>query len=354
MKKAIVFLMFLVPITLFAQYNSMFLSEYYFHRQHSARAEAMGGSLTTAENDISAIFYNPTATSSLDGLQVAGSYSSPFYLIDDANYNFVGAGYQFNKYFTVGFSRYYFTYEDIYLVDHEGNFTGESVKPYDENYTLNVSSEPIKDFFIGINVNYLNWQYIRVSDKAFYLDFGLLKKFRLASGVNNNHQINLAGSITNFSYSGLKADYESQSVEYELPVITRFGVNYTFGTGNRSEPDSLETFKAIVAADFNSVLNSAYLNSIHTGVEMHFFEFIMLRLGYYDRFVDDHGYPEVNKDHISQYTWGLGLNVPLHKLTKVPIQFGLDYTSLPQPSYSKLTNDLDNFTTWSAAVSWIL
>ncbi len=354
MKRTSLILFIAVPLIAFSQSEFMYVHDIFFGRQPTARAEALGGSLTTLDGDLACSYYNPAASSSIHGLQVVGSLSSPYFLMDDARYDYLGAGFKVNRLLTIGLTRYHFSFGDFYLVDQDGNLIGEKVKPRDAIYTLNLSSEPIKNLFVGINLNYQDWDFVQLKDQSLFADFGFIKKFVISKSMNKNQSMNVGAGITNFTFSKLKPELHDVTYEYKLPAIARFGVNYNYGTGSRAEPDSLEMFKIKVLADYNTVLNSAYLTSFRTGTELNFFEFALIRMGYYYQFINDQNKPEYNKDHLSQFTWGLGIQIPLYKLTEIPLQFTFDYTSLPQISYVKDPADYDNFTTWSAGITWIM
>ena len=70
--------------------------------------------------------------------------------------------------------------------------------------------------------------------------------------------------------------------------------------------------------------------------------------------VDNYGLPSVNSSQISALTYGVGLQIPLNKLTKVPLNIKFDYTSLPQSNYSKVSYNWDNFTTYNLRLNWML
>ncbi|HRX97956.1 MAG TPA: hypothetical protein P5514_13490 [Bacteroidales bacterium] len=354
MKRIILVLSFVVPFFAFSQSDFAYFQDIFFGRQPTAHAEALGGSLSSLDGDLSATYYNPAASSSIEGLQVAGSYSSPYSVIDDAYYNYLGAGYKLNRFLTFGITRYHFSYGEIYLTDETGTLTGGKVKPRDSFYTLNLSSEPRKNLYVGININYQDWEFVQLKDQTLFADFGIIKKFIISREKNKNQSVNVGAGITNFTFSKLKPKIHDEVYEYKLPAIARFGVNYSYGTGIRERPDSLEMFKVTVLADYNTVLNSAYFTSFRSGAELQFFEFVLVRLGYYNQFINDHDMPEYYKDHLSQFTWGLGINFPLHKIAEIPLQFTFDYTSLPQESYIREAVDYDNFTTWSARLSIFL
>jgi len=40
-----------------------------------------------------------------------------------------------------------------------------------------------------------------------------------------------------------------------------------------------------------------------------------------------------NKSHLEYLTYGIGLQLPLQQLTKIPMQVSIDYAQFSQPSY---------------------
>lgn len=142
-------------------YNGVF-PEFFLGRQPSARAEAMGRGLSAVTGDALSYYYNPAGMASLKGLNVNASFAGPFYLLDEASYNFLGASYKIEKYGTIGFSRDYFTFGDeVIITDEFGNPTGETYTPHGQNFRLNLSSEVIKDLYVGANLNLLQPRYTR-------------------------------------------------------------------------------------------------------------------------------------------------------------------------------------------------
>src|ERR1700752_4350542 len=93
---------FLLPTFLFGQYKSGFLTENFFGRLPSARAEAMGQSYTSIDGDLSSIYFNPAGIATIKGLELNGSYTPPtFYLASGGFTSFFAAGCRINKYLQV-------------------------------------------------------------------------------------------------------------------------------------------------------------------------------------------------------------------------------------------------------------
>ncbi len=355
MKKALTILILVIPLLSFGQYEYGFLQELYFGRQPSARAEALGKGYSSIDGDLTTIFYNPAGTSTLKGAEINTSFASPCYSLEKAKYNFISAGYNINKYLTIGISRNHFTFgQEVNLSDSAGNPIVTGHTPTNSINSLNISSQPIKNLLIGLNANYLIWKPIDESANSFYFDFGVIKKFEFGQKLTTNHVLNLGVSITNLNFAKIKLDFNGNEFKKDLPVITRYGINYQFYLNKKWISDTLNTFRFLVQGDYQLLLNSDYNNGFHSGLELMFFEILSARIGYYQENQYDYDLPSANENEISAITYGFGLQVPLYKLTMIPLNINFDYTSLPQPSYSKTQTDWDNFSAYTLRINWII
>jgi len=349
-------LLLLFPAITFGQYQSGFLSEHFFGRQPSARAEAMGKGYVSIDGDLASTFYNPAGISSINGLELNGSLASPYYLLTKAKYNLISVGYKIKDYLVIGLSRNHFTWgEKINFTDINGN-TISSYTPYNSNYCLTLSSQPIKNLFLGLNTNYFVWQ-PGVMDKAatsIYFDFGAIKKFQFLQRKTSGQSINIGASITNFNYAKVTLKYLANISKNNLPVITRYGANYQFTLDKHLLIDTLKTLRLLLQGEYQILLNSQYNSALRAGCELQLLEILSFRAGYYKEKVYDYGIPSANYNEISAFTYGLGIQLPLYKLTKIPLTMNFDYTSLPQVSYTKTTTDWGNFTTYNFRINWIL
>lgn len=345
MKQFKLLILLITPIFSYGQYKSSYLREIFFGRLPSARAEAMGKSYTSIDGDLTSVYFNPAGISTITGLEIIGSYTPPpYYLGTDSYYRFFAAGYKINRYLQVSVSQFHFNYGKIPI---------QAIKttPYTEKNTLTIASEPLHNLNIGLNTNYLISQFgTGEPGSSMFFDFGIIKKIKFLQSETTNHSINIGASISNFNFA--KVTYESHYKEV-LPVTSRFGINYQFHLNKNIIIDTLETFQFLVQGEYQNVLNSDYETAYRTGVELMLLEMLSIRAGYYMETLYDYGYPSINFDRINDFTYGFGLQIPLHKVTKIPLKINFDYTSLPQPPYSTNSNQFGNFTTYNLRLNWI-
>jgi hypothetical protein len=354
MKRLTIIFLLLLPTISFGQYKYGFLKEYFFGRQPSARAEAMGRGYASIDGDLTTAYFNPAGIATIKGLEINSSYASPYYLLTKAKYNFISVGYKIKDYLIIGINRNHLTLGEMNSTDINGNIL-DSYTPYKTNYCLTLSSQPIKNLFLGLNTNYFIWQLLNEKAISAYFDFGLIKKFQFLQTKETEHSINIGASISNFNYAKLTLKYENSEtiIKSDLPVITRYGANYQFNLDKHLLIDTLRTLKFLMQGEFQKVLNCKYESAIRTGGEIMLLEILSIRAGYYKEIKYDYGFPSVNYGQISGLTYGFGLQIPLYKLTKVPLNINFDYTTLPQTPHS-VYNHLDNFTTYNLRLNWIL
>lgn len=355
MKKLIVIFVFIIPSLSFGQYRYGFLQESFFGRQPSARAESLGKSYSSIDGDLTTIFYNPAGTATIQGLEIDASYVSPYYALEKAKYNFLSIGYNINKYLTIGLSRNHFTSgQEISLLDNTGNAIVTEHIPTNTIYSLNVSSQPIRNLFIGLNTNYLIWNPIDQAASSFFLDFGIIKRFQFGQTKVTSHSINIGASITNLNFSKITLDFNGNEYRNELPVINRYSANYQFYLNKKVLLEALTTFRLLIQGEYQLLLNSEYHRGFHTGAEIMLLEILSLRIGYYEESQKDFDLPTANKNEISSLTYGIGIQIPLFKLTKVPLNINFDFTTLPQASYTTTDYNLENFSTYTLKLNWII
>ncbi len=353
-------------------YNGTFQT-YYFGRQPSARAEAMGRGFASVTGDALSYYYNPAGMASLKGLNVNGSYAQPYYYFDNADYIFLGASYSIKKYGNAAFSldQFDYGYEDkIIYTDEYGNVTGSyDLKPKITNYRLTLSSEVIKDLFVGVNFNLLHpdlfgdisYQVggeIGSSDEdAFYFDLGVIKSFNFKS-KNLDHKVNLGTSLINVNSAKYTTADAAQADR--LPVIFRYGAAYNLLVNDRKISSKLNSYNFLVNIEYEDLLNSKYYGGFHGGFEFTFLEILSLRAGYFTMENSSISYDTTAgikwSDYtVNEFTYGVGLNIPVRQLTgsKTPIEIKLDFVSLKQPQYDSEKDDWKNFQVYTFTFNWI-
>jgi hypothetical protein len=340
--------LFIVPTISFCQYEPGFLPEFFFGRQLNARSEAMGKGYASIDGDLGSIHFNPAGIATIRKIEINTSYTPPEYYLTKGYYTYYAIGYKVNKYVQLALSQFHFDFGKTQVIN--ANKT-----PYSEKNTLSVSSEPIKNLLLGLNANYFVWQpgIDRVSTSLFF-DFGLIKKIPIFLKKRNRHIINLGASISNFNYAHTNATFGGIYNRYNLPVITKYGMSYEFNYGKHFFIDTVNILKILLQSEYQMLLNSKYRSGIKAGGEITILNLMSIRAGWYKEKVYNFGLPDDNNSEIKDFTYGIGLQIPLYSLLNIPVNVNFDYTSLPQVSYSKTRTDWDNFKTYSVRFNIIL
>ena len=345
-----------ISTNLSAQYTYGFEQVFFFVRHPSARAEAMGKTYAAIDGDLYSVYYNPAGINSIKKFEVNFSNAHPLYLSEKANYYYTNAGYKASDYFVAAFSFNQLSIGDFTFTDNSGNVTG-IIQSYINNYTLSIASQPVKDFRVGLNINlYDNHEFPAKVSQPVYLDLGVLKSFSLVHKEQTSHKLNIGGSIGNVNAAELSITYNSTS-KAELPSILRLGAAYFYTYNKSGNFDTLNTVDLIIQVGYDDPVNSKYLTAFRVGTEIKLFEIASLRMGYYTENQYDYGIPEVNYGELNDFTYGFGLSLPLEKITpnRLPWSIAVDYTTLPQPPYSKknpFVEKFSNFHTLNLKVCW--
>ncbi len=112
-------------------------------------------------------------------------------MLENAQYSFISAGYNFHQYLTIGMSSNHFTAgQEVDVEDFEGNIISTGHIPTNTLYSLNISSQPLPDLYVGLNVNHLIRKITDESAGTFYFDFGVIKKNRIRTknSLTSRHQ----------------------------------------------------------------------------------------------------------------------------------------------------------------------
>lgn len=340
-----------------AQYSE-YKREMYFNRQPSARAEAMGRGFASIDGDLTASFFNPAGIASIRVIESNVSFAKSNYNLDSTKYTYFNLGFRINQYLTLSFSNFTNICKQRYFNVFENNH-------YTKNYlndkltTLTIASEPLKNLYIGLNINDINVECYQDRRQTKYLDFGLIKKFEFDSLKRFKHSINIGASVTNFTNTKANDLDVNIPIKHSLPVISRYGLSYRMSYQNPTLLSNLKTFQLLAQCDYNQILNYKFRNGIHTGIEFTIFEMLVLRGGYFNEKIDDYGYgyEALKLNYYKGFTYGFGLQIPLSKLTKMPIFISLDFINQKQLYYSISMFQKDNygnFHTINLKINWTL
>ncbi|MBN8572005.1 MAG: hypothetical protein J0M18_20480 [Ignavibacteria bacterium] len=377
MKKIILLLLILITEISYSQTNEYkgYLEELYVARQPSPRAEAMGrGHVADNQNDFGS-FYNPALTSLSEGLNINTSFSSKFFYSDSAFYNYFGASYKLKNIGSFSLSKYRFDYgQEFYVTTaFEPEGTGEKYRIYYDIYTLNYSREIIKDFYAGLNVNFVDnhnpdLASVPKTEKNLVtaFDIGLLKKFRFAASADNSvsHSVNAGLSVNNFTSSKFVFKSTEAGVTYTsdayLPVIFRLGGSYYFiQMGNKLRKNG-EQFSILAHLEYEKILNTAKYETYKAGAEFKLFDILALRLGWLSR--NSHGTSSVfayNTDEFTDLIYGAGVKIPVDLIFKIntPVSLMVDYVNLKHPQrFSNTGNVQPEFkrhSTLGISLNWV-
>lgn len=331
------------------------LDYFFLGRQPSAKAEAMGKSMVTTEAEAFGSFYNPASISQNAGLLLSTSYATPYYLADNANFKFIGATYELGKYGVLGLSLYRFSFGEPIFTTSMTDPTAQEDKftPTTSMYTLTFSTETFKHLYLGINFNFVRDQGA-VIGKSYPIDLGLLKIFNFSK----NQKISLGVSLHNITNSKIVYDFnDNRDIKEALPISFHLGAAYQLFWGN-SKLNSLElnTFGILLQLEYQDLFNAKFHNGFRTGAELSFIEMLYVRFGLYREGINDYGFSDLNKNNLTDFTYGLGIEIPINKFTrtKLPLNVKLDITTMKQPSFRKDFDNWENFFVYNLSVNWIL
>jgi hypothetical protein len=323
--------------SLFGQYPPGFLPEFFFGRQPSARSEAMGKAYVSKNGDLGSIYFNPAGISNISKIEVNTSYAPPNHYFTKGYYTFFAVGVKWKNKLAIALSKYEFNLGKTI-------FANPTKTPFSKRYAATLAIEPFKRFYLGTNINLLEWEtgtYGKYS--TLYFDVGALKKIRVYDGKKTHHVVNIGSSISNINSAKIKTQQSGVSQNLHLPIITRYGINYEISYGKTHFIDSTNIFKILFQSEFQVLLNSKYRSAIKFGSEISILDFLSIRAGWYNEKVYDFGFPDDNNSHLIDFTYGIGIKFPIKLITKFPLTIIVDFTSLPQVSYSKIYTDWENF-----------
>jgi len=337
----------LYPIQLGGGYNGA-LKELFFYHHPSARAEAMGRGYVAIDGDLFASFYNPAGLASARGILVAGSYlPSPLLLLERSSLSFIGGSFQIGDYGVVGLSRYHLSYGEMLLWNRKRQ-QAEELTPGVSMYALTMAMD-LESFFVGVNLKLIHRRCgFDDNTNAGLADLGVLKSFLLQEGGKIQQVATVGASLFDFTYSSIGPSGNKD----ELPVIFRLGGSYRISLLRDFVLENLETFGALCHIEYQKLLNSKYEKGIKMGGEFTFLELLTVRYGYYRQKIDDLGYPEINKNLLSENTYGFGVRIPLRQLSgsEIPLDLRFDMVNLPQPSYVKTRTTEGRFSQYTLSI----
>lgn len=340
MKKITVLVLILSPNIIFAQTYNDFAKEIFFGRLPSAKTEAMGRILTLNLDQYFVSQSNPANLSNSQGINIFYSNCTPYYLLDNATYNYFGISYNHPVLGALAFN---------YLNFNSG------IEYFNENkylYTITYSYN-IRDWFMmGISANLFVYDFgFDKNYSSSFFELGLSRNFKFIQNSSLSSEINLASQIKNIFNQSFSAIDENQSDPF--PSVFRIGIGNTIRYLDKAISSDYYLVGFTLGFEYQDLFNSSKKTAYKIGSEISVFDVIFLRGGYYY----ETPFEYLNTvEKIEEFTYGAGLKLDFGKLFHYdfPIIMLADYTNLKQPSYITDYNDWKNFSVITIIINYTL
>jgi len=276
------------------------------------RAIGMGGAYTALSDDITAMYWNPSGTASIQMNEVFFNHTS---LYADIGYDYAAIASHLADFGTVGVFVSVLSMDEMVVRTEEvPEGTGEFFDAGAIVIGLNYSRYLTDNFAIGINFKYINESIWHMSSTGFGIDIGtmykipVLNELRIAASISNfGTKMQLSGrDITKIINSGAgNTNLVNTNLEldkFDLPLLFRFGVSNDLLRGEES--------RVTLAVD--AIHPNDHTEYVNAGMEYSWEEIVFIRAGYNSLF---------EKDSEKGLTAGFGLHYRIINLVKV----GLDY-----------------------------
>jgi len=254
-----------------------------------ARAIGMGGAFVAVANDASAIYWNPAGMAKLERNEVLLNHTE---WLADINYDFASMVIKLDDASAFGVSYTGLNMGDMEIrtiLEPEG--TGELFSVNDMSFGISYARNLTDRFSIGFNGKYIQQDIYHMSASAFAVDIGTLFKTRLngmtigMSISNFGNKMTLSGKDAlvkhdidaNIEGNNDRINAYLNTDSWSLPLTLRLGVAM----------DLLKTriSRLTVAAD--AMHPSDNLESMNVGFEYSLKEFLFIRGGYTNLFLED-------------------------------------------------------------------
>jgi len=360
MQKLIVLILLLI-ISAAQAYDRTERAMVYFGRQSSARSEAMGRGMVAVADGVFSATQNPALITAIEGVEAVYSHSSPYYMLEETTYDNFGIGFTLDNVVTGVFKTRLLAENGEYTMTNEdgmeiGTFSGPKLRDY--NFALAGKYQILEktEISAGLNCGYVWDEYDgegqTISYNKLTLDLGL----NIGQQLSDDAKINLAASLSNIT----KTVYEEVNAigypDWELPQVIRVGISAEMITDQpENSYSNLLFLKTILTCQYQDVLNDKVRDGFSFGSEFQFMEILNLRAGYYKERIDQPN-DSNNKEWFKEFTYGVGLNLPIAKQTnhRIPLNISIDLTKLPQPSYSDYNWGFKDFTSVAVKANYLL
>ena len=238
-----------------------------------ARGASMGGAFEAVSNDITAVFWNPSGLTHLEGTSVFISHIS---WLAGINYEALAVAKSFEGIGVFGFSMAYMGSGDIERTTVENPDGGiGSFSTSDMVAGISFARRLTDKFSFGANLKLVHEELDDQTSNAFSTDLGVLY-------YTGFHSLRMGMSIRNFGpeikLSGDYFDYDNGTLQTLPSKYLPYHFPMTFKLGLAMELVDTEETRISVAADV--VHPNDNVERLNTGVEAYFIKMLALRTGY--------------------------------------------------------------------------
>lgn len=321
--------------------------EIYFYREPSAAAEATGKTFLFINNDAFASIYNPSLSSLTNDINLSYTNSKKLDFFNNAYYQSAALDFPIKCIGVLSASlRLYNMGEEIEVTTVEQpDGMGRFARFIESIYNINIAKEIIPGFHLGIGINYLNYEFFSDKHDFYSANIGLsflqnfncseVLKHKLFAGAAVNNFVTYSSNNTWYSLT-LPGNITGPTYKIYLPQISIFTLGYSIDYTGIELIKNMNDITASVQVEHFRVLNSNKYRRNSIGTELQLLEILIARFGYYTI-----EYPSYKME---DFTYGLGLNIPLHSFSNLPLSIGIDYTNLGQDSQYFHFQNFNSFT----------
>lgn len=295
-----------------------------------SRFLGMGAGASSLQGGINSIGFNPAGILSEEKAQFIGfsDRSAAF-----TNYLRSGLSYQFSDRVAAAVS-----YGRTFNKGDEIVFTESNI----QSVGIGVSAELLKNIIIGVSTTFLSYELNSKNEARSFFNAGIIKKIQLRNTATYDQFINAGVKYMNLTTTNIPV---IGGASRHAPKDLGLGVSYNAVFGKSKYRKKLNTLEILIGTDLVT-----HDIGFRGGAELLLKEIVALRAGYMSL---------KNGTNNNLATYGIGFQLPLYKLTDVPLKLNLDASLIPidggyvdyDYTYSERKNQ---FTTFSFKVSWML